>query len=117
MLKVGARGSVDGRGTMLQEGSSRVSVTIRSMNFFILPNPSRWHHGPGVYSASNSNEYQKIFLGVKRSRRIRLITSLPSVRQLSRQCGILDISQPYRHPWPVTFYMLRADLKDQMLKI
>jgi hypothetical protein len=32
------------------------------------------HRGPRVYSASNSNEYQKIFLGVKRSRRVRLTT-------------------------------------------
>jgi hypothetical protein len=28
--------------------------------------------GPGVYSASNTNEYQKIFLGVKRGRCVRL---------------------------------------------
>jgi hypothetical protein len=30
--------------------------------------------GSGVYSASNRNEYQKIFLGVKRGRRVRLTT-------------------------------------------
>jgi hypothetical protein len=30
--------------------------------------------GPGVYSASNRNEYQKIFLGVKGGWRVRLTT-------------------------------------------
>jgi hypothetical protein len=30
--------------------------------------------GPAVYSASNSNECQKIFLEVKRGRRLRLAT-------------------------------------------
>jgi hypothetical protein len=29
-------------------------------------------------------------------------TSPPSVRQLSRECGILNISQSYRPPQPVT---------------
>jgi hypothetical protein len=31
-------------------------------------------YGLGVYSASNENEYQKIFLQLKSSRRIRLAT-------------------------------------------
>jgi hypothetical protein len=30
------------------------------------------HHGLGIYSASNRNEYQKIFLGVKRGWRVML---------------------------------------------
>jgi hypothetical protein len=38
--------------------------------FFNLPNPS----SSGVYPASNRNEYQKTFLGVKGGRSIRLTT-------------------------------------------
>jgi hypothetical protein len=41
------------------------------------------------------------FWGVERGRWVGLTTLPPSVSQLSRQCGILNISQPYRPPWPV----------------
>jgi protein tyrosine phosphatase len=30
-----------------------------------------------------------------------LTTLLPSMSRLSKQCGILNISEPYRPPWPV----------------
>jgi hypothetical protein len=43
-----------------------------------------------------------LFCGVESSRCVRLITLPPYVSRLSRQCGILNFSQPYRPPRPVT---------------
>jgi hypothetical protein len=44
------------------------------IEFFQFTESFQPYYGPGVYSAFNRNEYQKIFLGVKRGRHVRLTT-------------------------------------------
>jgi hypothetical protein len=88
----GPRGNVVGWCAMLQAASRGFEV----IEFFdVVPNFFQPHYGPGDDSASNRNEYQNVFLGVKRCRCVKLTTSPPCVSDLARKCGILDISQPY----------------------
>jgi len=50
---------------VLQIGRSLVRFQMVSMEFFIDIKSFRSHYGPGVDSASNRNDYQEHFLGVK----------------------------------------------------
>jgi hypothetical protein len=60
---------------------------------------------PEVYSVSNRNDYQRQiykFLGVERGRCVKVTTASSSMSRFSRECEILNISQPYRIARPVT---------------
>jgi len=50
---------------MLQTGRSPVRTQMVSLEFFIDIKSFRLHYDPGLDSASNRNEYQEHFLGVK----------------------------------------------------
>jgi hypothetical protein len=52
-----------GKGAVLQIGRSLVRSQLVSLEFFIDIKSFRSHHGPGVDSASNRNEYRSISWG------------------------------------------------------
>jgi len=69
------RGGTVVKGAVLQIGRSLVRSQLV---IFIDIKSFRTHYGPGVDSASNRNEYQEHFLGVKTGRCVRLTTLPPS---------------------------------------
>ena len=73
---------------MLQSGRSLVRSQLVSVEFFIDIKSFRSHYGPGFDLASNRNEYQDYFLGVKSARCVRL-TTYHHPAPLSRNLGTL----------------------------
>ena len=50
---------------VLQIGRPLVRSKLVSLDFFIDIKSFRSHYGPGIDSASNRNEYQEHFVGIK----------------------------------------------------
>jgi hypothetical protein len=58
---------------------------MRSLHSFNLPNPSSRTMAVGLTQPLTENEYQKIFLRVKRGRRVRLTTSMQFMSRLCKE--------------------------------
>jgi len=69
------------------------SIPAGVNGFFIDIKSFRSHYGPGVDSASNRNEYQEYFLGVKGGRYVRLTTLPPSWAVVTKS-GSLNFLEP-----------------------
>jgi len=76
------------------------SIPAGVIGFFVDIKSFRLHYGPGVDSASNRNEYQEYFLGVKIGRCVRLTTYHHPV-PLSQNLGTLTSWNPLGHSRPV----------------
>jgi hypothetical protein len=83
---------------MLQAGRPRDRISMRSLDFFNVPNPSSRTMTLGLTQPLTEMSTRNSLGG----RHIGLTTLLPSMSGLSRKCGNVNISQPYWPPWPVT---------------
>ena len=68
------------------------SISADVSGIFIDIKSFRSHYGPGVDSASNRNEYQEYFLGVKRP--VRKADNLPPSCSVVTKSGNLNFLEP-----------------------
>jgi hypothetical protein len=87
-----------GWGTMLQARRFRVRTPMRSLTFF--QSSSRFM-SKGLTRHVTEMSTGK-YLGIKRGQRVRLTNWPPPMNRFCRQLGILQISQLWRPPRPVT---------------
>ena len=73
---------------------SLVRFQMVSWEFLIDIKSFRSHYGPGVDSASNRNEYQEYFLGVKSGRCVRLTTLPPSCAVVMKPWNLNFLEPP-----------------------
>jgi len=82
------------------------SIPAGVIGFFIDIKSFRSHYGPGVDSASNRNEYQEYFLGVKAAGYVRLTTLPPSCAVVTKsgKLKFLEHSGPLQACNGTAFY-------------